>query len=149
MIGEEQLEKRFVETFLSYAIRHQDMFRDRIIGDIPLEKRKAAEGRSAKLWVDGNGGGIFYLWLSNDRIDWLPKNMHNNYRNDLFLQDTTFLYLIIGELTVRDAYRQGLVSLGGDMAPYDAEELMRVLERIVNYIFRPLYERVRGRLIGS
>lgn len=146
MVTEEQLAKGFVYNFLSYAIRHQDMFRDRIIGDIPYEKRRAAQGRSAKLWVDGNGGGIFYLWLTNDKIEWLPESMRRNYRNDIWMEDTTFLYLIIGEMSVRDAYRQGLVSLGGDIAPYDAEEIIRVLERIVQHIFKPLYERIRSRV---
>lgn len=149
MVTEEQLKKGFVEGFISYAIRHQEMFRDRIIGDISWEKRRAAQGRSAKLWVDGNGGGIFYLWLTKDRIEWLPESMRSNYRNDIWMDDTTFLYLLIGELSVRDAYRQGLVSLGGDIAPYDAEEIMRILERIVNYIFRPLYERVKGKIVDS
>lgn len=142
----EELPKGFIKGFLDYFMLEQDRYREMVLKDVLPEKRKAARGRSAKLMIDGPGGGIFYLRLSlGERVEWLPEDKRDNIRNTLYMPDTTFFYLLIGVMDPREAYANGEFRFSGDTAPYDVEEILRLFDHVVK-IFSKVYEGAKGRL---
>ena len=147
----------WVENFLDACINIQSS----VLKEVPLDKRKSAYGRAAKLMIDGPQGAVRELWFCETGIEKKPENIP--LKNTIYMAENTFLNLITPDcdfpelvclidegkaveeiaktlyprLDFRTALANGLVIVSGEQADYDSEEWSQLIESFLTRIAFP------------
>lgn len=137
MANEKQ--KTVAETLIDFALEDR-MEHQAVMAKIPAEKLAAAVGRKGKLIVDGDEGGVFIIKLTPYGI--FRDNSDRDIRNEIWMTDTTFIDIVIGELEPKTARARGQVLFGGDRSLYDAAEIIDVFEKWMSTKLRPVAQKM-------
>lgn len=132
-------QKTVAETLIEFALEDK-MEHQAVMARIPAEKLAAAVGRKGKLVVDGDEGGVFIIKLTPYGI--FRDNSDRDIRNEIWMTDTTFIDIVIGELEPKTARARGQVLFGGDRSLYDAAEIIDVFEKWMSTKLRPVAQKM-------
>ena len=122
MTSEKQ--KTVAETLVDFALEDK-LEHQAIMTKLPADKLAAVVGRKGKLIVDGEEGGVFIIRMTPYGI--LKDNSNSDIRNDIWMTDTTFIDIVIGELDPKTARARGQVLFSGERSLYDAAEIMDII----------------------
>lgn len=156
--------KAWVGNFLRrlMAIQHNVLY------DFPEEKKQAGYGRSARLIIEGDGGGVFDLWFCEQGVRPKPENVE--VKNTVHMTEETLLNLVTPDIKLDElvqlveseggiekagmmlrprlefttALANNLVTIGGDKPDVDSEEWSVILDRVLLKIAFPIV--IRGLL---
>lgn len=112
---------------------------DRITDDVPEDLRVSGAGRKAKICIDGDDGGEMYLRWSGERL--IEEDNPDGVRNKFSLHSRTLLDLATGELAAREAVAARLIHVSGDRSIYDAEDIMKLFEKLQVTLVKHLQRR--------
>lgn len=135
----DEKQKTVAETLIEFALEDK-MEHQAVMARIPAEKLAAAVGRKGKLVVDGDEGGVFIIKLTPYGI--FRDNSDRDIRNEIWMTDTTFIDIVIGELEPKTARARGQVLFGGDRSLYDAAEIIDVFEKWMSTKLRPVAQKM-------
>lgn len=135
MIGEKTLAEILVDFALEDKAEHQA-----VMAQLPAEKMAAIAGRKGKLIVDGEEGGAFIIKMTPYGI--YRDNSDTDIRNEIWMSDTTFVDIVIGELEPKTARARGQVLFSGDRSLYDAAEIMDIFEKWIIGKLRPVAQKM-------
>jgi len=127
------------ETLINFALE-DTMEHQAVMARIPAEKLAAVVGRKGKLIVDGDEGGIFIIKLTPHGV--LRDNSDSDIRNEIWMTDTTFIDIVIGELDPKTARARGQVLFSGNRSLYDAAEIIDVFEKWLSTKLRPVAQKM-------
>ena len=127
------------ETLINFALE-DSMEHQAVMARIPAEKLAAVVGRKGKLIVDGDEGGIFIIKLTPHGV--LRDNSDSDIRNEIWMTDTTFIDIVIGELDPKTARARGQVLFSGNRSLYDAAEIIDVFEKWLSTKLRPVAQKM-------
>jgi len=127
------------ETLINFALEDK-MEHQAVMARIPAEKLAAVVGRKGKLIVDGDEGGIFIIKLTPHGV--LRDNSDSDIRNEIWMTDTTFIDIVIGELDPKTARARGQVLFSGNRSLYDAAEIIDVFEKWLSTKLRPVAQKM-------
>lgn len=135
----EEKQKTASEILMDFALEdtreHQA-----VMATLPVEKLAAVIGRRGKLTIDGEEGGVFIIKLTPYGI--FKDNKDTDIRNEIWMTDTTFIDIVIGELDPRVARARAQVLFTGDRNLYDAAEIIDVFEKWIHTKLRPVARRL-------
>jgi len=117
-------QKTVAETLVDFALEDK-LEHQAIMTKLPADKLAAVVGRKGKLIVDGEEGGVFIIRMTPYGI--LKDNSNSDIRNDIWMTDTTFIDIVIGELDPKTARARGQVLFSGERSLYDAAEIMDII----------------------
>lgn len=132
-------EKTLAETLIDFALEDR-MEHQAVMAQIPAEKLAVVVGRKGKLTVDGPEGGVFIIKLTPYGV--FRDDSDADIRNELWMTDTTFTDIVIGELEPKTARARGQVLFTGNRSLYDAAELIDVFERWMATKLRPVAQKL-------
>ena len=131
--------KTLAETLIDFALEDK-LEHQAVMAKLPAEKLAAAVGRKGKLIVEGDEGGVFIIKLTPYGI--LRDNSDSDIRNEIWMSDTTFIDIVIGELEPKTARARGQVLFSGDRSLYDAAEILDVFEKWMSTKLRPVAQKM-------
>lgn len=107
----------------------------KILGELPADKRAAVTGRKGRLIVTGPEGGSFIMRLTPLGI--FREDNDKEVRNEILMSDDTLISILtwIAKLpnnpgiSPRAAYTNGYLKISGESVLYDAEEIFTALEK--------------------
>jgi len=107
----------------------------KILGELPADKRAAVTGRKGRLIVTGPEGGSFIVRLTPLGI--FREDNERDLRNEILMTDDTLISILtwISKLpnnpgiSPRAAYTNGYLKISGESVLYDAEEIFNALEK--------------------
>ena len=107
----------------------------KILGELPADKRAAVTGRKGRLIVTGPEGGSFIVRLTPLGI--FREDNERDLRNEILMTDDTLISILtrIAKLpnnpgiSPRAAYTNGYLKISGESVLYDAEEIFNALEK--------------------
>lgn len=107
----------------------------KILGELPEDKRAAVTGRKGRLIVSGPEGGTFIMRLTPLGI--FREDNDRELRNEILMSDNTLIAILtwISKLpgqpgiSPRAAYTNGFLKISGESVLYDAEEIFRAMEK--------------------
>ena len=107
----------------------------KILGELPADKRAAVTGRKGRLIVTGPEGGSFIVRLTPLGI--FREDNERDLRNEILMTDDTLISILtwIAKLpnnpgiSPRAAYTNGYLKISGESVLYDAEEIFTALEK--------------------
>jgi len=135
----EEKRRTVSETLIEFAL--EDTREHQVVmATIPVEKLSAVIGRKGKLTIDGEEGGVFIIKLTPYGI--FSDEKDTDIRNEIWMTDTTFIDIVIGELEPRKARARGQVLFTGDRNLYDAAEIIDVFEKWIHTKLRPVAKRM-------
>ena len=135
----DEKQKTVAETLIDFALEDKAEHQA-VMARIPAEKLAAAVGRKGKLIVDGDEGGVFIIKLTPYGI--FRDNSDRDIRNEIWMTDTTFIDIVIGELEPKTARARGQVFFSGDRSLYDAAEIIDVFEKWMSTKLRPVAQKM-------
>lgn len=148
----------WVKNFIDGAMKLQG----NVLPDYSENKRKAGYGRSARLIIDGEEGGVFDLWFCEEGVR--PKPEGVVIKNTVYMKEDTLLNLItpdidldilvetidkegglekalskmLPRLDFKTAYANDLIIVSGENSDVDSEEWARILENVLMKIAFPI-----------
>ncbi|MBA7687819.1 hypothetical protein ES703_96292 [subsurface metagenome] len=137
MINKKQ--ESVTETLINFALEDK-VEHQAVMARIPAEKLAAAVGRKGKLTVEGAHGGVFIIKLTPYGI--FRDNSDSDVRNEIWMTDTTFIDIVIGELEPKTARARGQVLFSGDRSLYDAAEIIEIFEKWLITKLRPVAQKM-------
>jgi len=132
-------EKTVTETLVDFALENK-MEHQAVMSKLPTEKLAAVVGRKGKLIVDGNEGGAFIIKMTPYGI--FRDNSDSDVRNEIWMTDTTFIDIVIGELDPKTARARGQVLFSGERSLYDAAEIIDIFENWIITRLRPVAQKM-------
>jgi len=107
----------------------------KILGELPEDKRAAVTGRKGRLIVTGPEGGSFIVRLTPLGI--FREDNDKDLRNEILMTDNTLIGILtwIAKLpgqpgiSPRAAYTNGFLKISGESVLYDAEEIFLAMEK--------------------
>ncbi len=107
----------------------------KILGELPVDKRAAVTGRKGRLIVTGPEGGSFIMRLTPLGI--FREDTDKDLRNEILMSDNTLIGILtwIAKLpgqpgiSPRAAYTNGFLKISGESVLYDAEEIFLAMEK--------------------
>ena len=107
----------------------------KILGELPEDKRAAVTGRKGRLIVTGPEGGSFMVRLTPLGI--FREDNDKDLRNEILMTDNTLISIVVWiaklpnnpGMSPRAAYVNGFLKISGDSVLYDAEEIFNALEK--------------------
>lgn len=135
----DEKQKTVAETLIDFALEDK-VEHQAVMATIPAEKLAAVVGRKGKLTVDGDEGGVFIVKLTPYGI--FRENSDRDIRNEIWMTDTTFIDMVIGELEPKTARARGQVLFSGDRSLYDAAEIIFVFENWISTKLRPIAQKM-------
>ena len=131
--------KTVAETLIDFAlddkVEHQA-----VMAQLPAEKLAEVVGRKGKLIVDGEEGGVFIIRMTPYGI--LRDDSDSDVRNEIWMTDTTFIDIVIGELDPKTARARGQVLFSGKRSLYDAAEIIEIFEKWLLNKLRPVAQKM-------
>jgi len=135
----DEKQKTVTETLIDFALEDK-MEHQAVMSRIPTEKLAAAVGRKGKLIVEGDEGGVFTIKLTPHGV--FRDDSDSDIRNEVWMTDSTFIDIVIGELDPRTARARGQVLFSGNRSLYDAAEIIDVFERWMSNKLRPVAQKM-------
>jgi len=135
----DEKQKTVAETLIDFALENK-LEHQAVMATVPTEKLAAAVGRKGKLTVEGAHGGVFIIKLTPYGI--FRDNSDKDIRNEIWMTDTTFIDIVIGELDVKTARARGQVLFSGDRSLYDAAELIEVFDKWMSTKLKPVAQKM-------
>jgi len=132
-------EKTLAETLIDFALEDKAEHQT-VMAQLPAEKMAAITGRKGKLIVDGEEGGAFIIRMTPYGI--YRDKSDRDVRNEIWMTDTTFIDIVIGELEPKTARARGQVLFSGDRSLYDAAEIIDIFEKWVITKLRPVAQKM-------
>jgi len=107
----------------------------KILSELPDDKRAAVTGRKGRLIVTGPEGGSFIVRLTPLGI--FKEDNARDIRNEILMSDNTLISIVVWiaklpnnpGMSPRAAYVNGFLKISGDSVLYDAEEIFNALEK--------------------
>ena len=107
----------------------------KILSELPDDKRAAVTGRKGRLIVTGPEGGSFIVRLTPLGI--FKEDNDRDIRNEILMSDNTLISIVVWiaklpnnpGMSPRAAYVNGFLKISGDSVLYDAEEIFNALEK--------------------
>jgi len=107
----------------------------KILSELPDDKRAAVTGRKGRLIVTGPEGGSFIVRLTPLGI--FKEENDRDIRNEILMSDNTLISIVVWiaklpnnpGMSPRAAYVNGFLKISGDSVLYDAEEIFNALEK--------------------
>jgi len=135
----EEKERTVTETLIDFALKDK-VEHQVVMAKLPAEKLAAVVGRKGKLIVDGDEGGAFIIKMTPYGI--FRDNSDSDVRNEIWMTDTTFIDIVIGELEPKTARARGQVLFSGDRSLYDAAEIIDIFEKWIITKLRPVAQKM-------
>lgn len=132
-------QKTVAETLVDFALEDK-VEHQAVMAQLPTDKLAAVVGRKGKLIVDGEEGGVFIIRMTPYGI--LKDNSDSEIRNEIWMTDTTFIDIVIGELDPKTARARGQVLFSGDRSLYDAAEIMDIFEKWLLTKLKPIAQKM-------
>jgi len=132
-------EKTVAEILIDFALENK-VEHQSVMAQLPADKMAAVVGRKGKLIVDGKEGGAFIIKMTPYGI--YRDNSNSDVRNEIWMTDTTFIDIVIGELEPKTARARGQVLFSGDRSLYDAAEIIDVFEKWIIAKLRPVAQKM-------
>jgi len=132
-------EKTLAETLVDFALEDK-VEHQAVMAQLPAEKVASIAGRKGKLIVDGEQGGAFTIRVTPYGI--YRDNSDSDVRNEIWMTDTTFIDIVIGELEPKTARARDQLLFSGDRSLYDAAEIMDIFEKWIIGKLRPLAQKM-------
>ena len=139
-------EKTVAETLIDFALGDK-VEQQAVMARIPAEKLAAAIGRKGKLIIEGDEGGVFIIKLTPYGV--FRDNSDKDIRNEVWMTDTTFIDIVIGELDPKTARARGQVLLSGERSLYDAAEIIDIFEKWMSTKLRPIAKKMMKAMPGG
>jgi len=139
-------EKTVAETLIDFALGDK-VEQQAVMARIPTEKLAAAIGRKGKLIIEGDEGGVFIIKLTPYGV--FRDNSDKDIRNEVWMTDTTFIDIVIGELDPKTARARGQVLLSGERSLYDAAEIIDIFEKWMSTKLRPIAKKMMKAMPGG
>jgi len=137
MVNEKQ--KTVTETLVDFALEDK-LEHQAVMANLPAEKLAAVVGRKGKLIVDGDEGGGFIIKMTPYGI--FRDHSDSDIRNEIWMTDTTFIDIVIGELDPKTARARGQVLFSGERSLYDAAEIIDIFEKWIITKLRPVAQKM-------
>ncbi|MBA7697009.1 hypothetical protein ES703_105667 [subsurface metagenome] len=107
----------------------------KILGELPADKRAAVTGRKGRLIVTGPEGGSFIMRLTPLGI--FREDTDREVRNEILMSDNTLIGILVWiaklpnnpGISPRAAYTNGFLKISGESVLYDAEEIFLAMEK--------------------
>ncbi len=135
----EEKERTVTETLIDFALEDK-VEHQAVMAKLPAEKLSAVVGRKGKLIVDGEEGGAFIIKMTPYGI--FRDNSDSDIRNQIWMTDTTFIDIVIGELEPKTARARGQVLFSGDRSLYDAAEIIDIFEKWILTKLKPVAQKM-------
>ena len=135
----DEKQKTVAETLVDFALEDK-VEHQAVMAKLPADKLAAVVGRKGKLIVDGEEGGVFIIRMTPYGI--LKDNSDRDIRNEIWMTDTTFIDIVIGELDPKTARARGQVLFSGDRSLYDAAEIIDIFENWIITKLRPVAQKM-------
>jgi len=132
-------EKTLAETLVDFALEDK-VEHQAVMAKLPADKMAAVVGRKGKLVVDGEEGGVFIIKMTPYGI--FRDNSQSDIRNEIWMTDTTFIDIVIGELESKTARARGQLLFSGDRSLYDAAEIIDIFEKWIITKLRPVAQKM-------
>jgi len=132
-------EKTLAETLIDFVLQGKAEHQA-VMAKLPAEKLAAVVGRKGKLTVEGPEGGVFIIKLTPYGV--YRDDSDTDIRNEVWMTDTTFQDIVVGELEPRTARARGQVLFGGNRSLYDSAEIIDVFEKWMVNKIRPLAQKM-------
>ena len=132
-------QKTVAETLVDFALEDK-VEHQAVMAQLPTDKLAAVVGRKGKLIVDGEEGGVFIIRMTPYGI--LKDNSDREIRNEIWMTDTTFIDIVIGELDPKTARARGQVLFSGDRSLYDAAEIIDIFEKWLLTKLKPVAQKM-------
>lgn len=135
----EEKKRTVTEVLIDFAL--QDKVEHQVVmSQLPAERLAAVIGRKAKLIVDGDEGGVFVIKMTPYGI--FRDNSDSGVRNEIWMTDTTFIDIVIGELEPKAARARDQVLFSGERSLYDAAEIIEIFEKWLITKLRPVAQKM-------
>jgi len=116
-------------------ILEDKLLHQKILGELPDDKRAAVTGRKGRLIVTGPEGGSFIMRLTPLGI--FREDNDREVRNEILMSDNTLIGILVWiaklpnnpGISPRAAYTNGFLKISGESVLYDAEEIFNALEK--------------------
>lgn len=132
-------ERTVTETLIDFAL--QDKVEHQVVmSQLPAERLAAVVGRKGKLIVDGDEGGVFIIKMTPYGI--FRDNSDSGVRNEIWMTDTTFIDIVIGELEPKTARARDQLLFSGERSLYDAAEIIDIFEKWLITKLRPVAQKM-------
>ena len=138
-------QKTVAETLVDFALEDK-VEHQAVMAQLPAEKLAAVVGRKGRLIVDGEEGGAFIIKMTPYGI--FRDNSDSDIRNEIWMTDTTFIDIVIGELEPKTARARAQVLFSGDRSLYDAAEIIDIFEKWLLTKLRPVAQKMMKSLAG-
>jgi len=135
----EEKERTVTETLIDFALKDK-VEHQMVMAKLPAEKLASVVGRKGKLIVDGDEGGVCIIKMTPYGI--FRDNSDSDIRNEIWMTDTTFIDIVIGELEPKTARARGQVLFSGDRSLYDAAEIIDIFEKWIITKLRPVAQKM-------
>ena len=132
-------EASVAEALINFALEDKGEHQA-ILAKLPAEKLASVVGRKGKLTVEGDEGGVFIIKLTPYGV--FRDNSETDVRNEIWMTDTTFIDIVIGELEPKTARARGQVLFSGDRSLYDAAEIIDIFEKWIITKLRPVAQKM-------
>lgn len=135
----DEKQKTVAETLVDFALEDKAEHQA-VMAQLPADKLAAVIGRKGKLIVDGEEGGVFIIRITPYGI--LRDNSDREIRNEIWMTDTTFIDIVIGELDPKTARARGQVLFSGERSLYDAAEIMDIFSKWLLTKLKPVAQKM-------
>ena len=135
----EQKERTVTETLVDFALEDK-VEHQAVMAKLPAERLAAVVRRKGKLIVDGDEGGVFIIKMTPYGI--FRDNSDSDVRNVIWMTDTTFIDIVIGELEPKTARARDQVLFSGERSLYDAAEIIEIFEKWIITKLRPVAQKM-------
>ena len=127
-------EKTIAEKVFNFILEDKHLHQ-KILGELPEDKRAAVTGRKGRLIVTGPQGGTFIMRLTPLGI--FKEDNDRDIRNEMLMSDNTLIAILVWiaklpnkpGMSPRAAYTNGFLRINGESVLYDAEEILKALEK--------------------
>jgi len=127
-------EKTIAEKVFNFILEDKHLHQ-KILGELPEDKRAAVTGRKGRLIVTGSEGGSFIMRLTPLGI--FKEDNDRDIRNEMLMSDNTLIAILVWlaklpnnpGISPRSAYVNGFLKISGESVLYDAEEIFNALEK--------------------
>ena len=147
-------EKTIAEKVFNFILEDKHLHQ-KILRELPEDKRAAVIGRKGRLIVTGPQGGTFLMQLT--QLGLFKEDNEKEIRNEILMTDNTLIAIVtwIAQLpnnpgiSPRAAYTNGFLKITkGESVLYDAEEIFRALEKHAFAKMKPIArEAVAGMIL--
>ena len=128
-------EETIAEKVFNFILEDKQLHQ-KILSELPEDKRAAVTGRKGRLMVTGPQGGTFLMRLTELGI--FKEDNDKEIRNEILMTDNTLIAIVVWiaqlpnnpGISPRTAYTNGFLKITkGENVLYDGEEIFRALEK--------------------